>query len=170
MQAGFLLAPVAALLWEPERYDDAAAASLAYLATYAAMTLALVGVIGWLWHGGPVTLDRIAGLFSRSRVAAVVLAIALVCLAGLPPAMLGLFAKVRVIAEPVGVGAVVLAVALAFGVLVGAAVYLRWLVPLLRPAEEARSFTDRPALAVGVVAAAVVVVGSVAPNLILGLL
>jgi NADH-quinone oxidoreductase subunit N len=170
MQAGFLLAPVAALLWEPERFADAAAASLAYLVTYAAMTMALVAVVAWLWHGGPVTLDRISGLFARSRVAAVVLAIALVCLAGLPPAMLGLFAKVRVIAEPVGVGAVVLAVALAFGVLVGAAVYLRWLVPLLRPAGETRSFADRPALAVGVVAAAVVVVGSAAPNLILGLL
>jgi NADH-quinone oxidoreductase subunit N len=170
VQAGFLLAPVAALWWEPERLDSAVSATLAYLVTYTAMSLAVFAVVGWLSHGGDVTRDRVAGLAGRSPLAAGVLAVGLVCLAGLPPAMLGLFAKVRVIAEPVGVGSAVLAAALAIGVLLGAAVYLRWLLPLIAPATDDRRFADRPALLVGGVAAVVVVVGSVLPDLVLGLL
>jgi NADH-quinone oxidoreductase subunit N len=92
----------------------------------------------------------------------------LVSLAGLPPAMLGLFAKVRVIAEPVGAGSVVLAVLLALAVLVGVAAYLRWLVPALQ-AGSGRVSVPIGVSAAGVIAAVVLVVGSVAPEWVLGL-
>ena len=168
-QAGFLLAPLGAVAGEPDRFDSAESAVLAYLVTYAAMTVAVFAAV--LAAAGTRSVLRrsdLVGLITRAPVATGVLAVGLVSLAGLPPAMLGLFAKVRVIAEPVGAGSVVLAVLLALAVLVGVAAYLRWLIPALQ-AGSGRVSVPIGVSAAGVIAAVVLVVGSVAPEWVLGL-
>jgi NADH-quinone oxidoreductase subunit N len=67
------------------------------------------------------------------------LAFALACLAGLPPGLLGLFAKVVVFQVPVDQGAGWLAVVMAVNVVIGLYYYLAWAAALYaRPAEDAR--------------------------------
>ncbi len=94
------------------------------------------------------------GLLKRRPLLAMPLAFALLALAGLPPAVVGLVAKIVVLRPVAGEGMWWLAVVAALNVALGIAVYLRWIVVIAtRPArvdaltEAARAASDDDAAA-----------------------
>jgi NADH-quinone oxidoreductase subunit N len=134
-QAGWVLLPLSGGV-EP----SAVAASVGYLLAYSVGTLAVFAVVALLARrhedggGGPGgdghRLSTYHGLWRRRPGLALVLAFGLLCLAGLPPGVMGLVAKIAALAPAVDAGAWG-TVAVAVGnVALGVAVYLRWLVPV----------------------------------------
>ena len=94
-----------------------------------------------------------------SRSSAFALAFALACLAGLPPGLLGLFAKVVVFQAPVEQGTGWLAVVMAVNVVIGLYYYLAWAAslygraggdgaPALRPPSYRISWSDGTAIGI----------------------
>src|SRR5204862_6458926 len=80
------------------------------------------------------TIEAYRGLARREPVAAAVLAFGLACLAGLPPGIVGLVAKVVAVRPVVDVGAWPLALLAAANVALGLVYYLRWAALLFAPA------------------------------------
>jgi NADH-quinone oxidoreductase subunit N len=166
-QAGFMLAPLAVLA---EVGPEAVQATLAYLLIYAVVNLAAFSVVVLTSRSGPATLlDDYAGLLRRRPLAGAGLAFALLCLAGLPPGVVGLFAKLVVFRVVVDGGLGWLAVVMAVNVALGLAYYLRWVAVVVGagPAGD-RAPAGPPSVvtAVGVTATAAVVL-SFAPGLVL---
>ncbi len=176
-QAGWVLLPLAgAVQATPAAARAAAAASVGYLAAYVAASLAAFSVVVVLARRHPAgqehTLEAYRGLARREPVAAFVLGFALLCLAGLPPGVVGLVAKVVAVRPLVDAGVWPLALIAAANVALGVAYYLRWAALLVTRTEAPTpSWRVRPAegIALGGAGAAVVVL-SVAPQAIAGLL
>ena len=127
-QAGWVVLPVAALTAQGLR------ASAAYVLVYAVATLvafAAVAIVG----AGP--LARTRGLLRRDRLTGGALAFALLVLAGLPPGIIGLVAKVVALRPAVSAGLWPLALVAVVAVVLGIAVYLRWFAMLLGEAQPA---------------------------------
>lgn len=173
--AGWVLLPLAGAGTGLGSAQRAAAASVAYLLGYAVATLAAFTVVLLVTRhhpdGAEHDLEAYTGLARREPVAAAVLAFALVSLAGLPPGVMGLVAKVVALRPVVDAGGWVIAVVAAVNVALGLAYYLRWgalLVARARP--EGRSLTwsvtTAEGVALGATAAGSVVL-SVAPQLLL---
>jgi NADH-quinone oxidoreductase subunit N len=173
-QAGWVVLPVAALT------TDGLRASAFYVLTYAVATLvafAAVAVVG----AGP--LSRMRGLLRRDRLTGGALAFALLVLAGLPPGIIGLVAKVVALRPAVEAGLWPLALVAVVAVVLGIAVYLRWFALLIadpgetggeEPGEVQREVSDpasvelaRVVLVVGTV---LLVLLSALPGLLLDLL
>ncbi|MDQ4008404.1 MAG: NADH-quinone oxidoreductase subunit N, partial [Actinomycetota bacterium] len=130
-QAGFMLAPLAVLA---DVGDDAVLASMAYLLIYGVVNLAAFAVVAAVDRARPGgRISDYAGLARRQPWAGAGLAFALLCLAGLPPGVVGLVAKVVVFWVVVEGGLGWLAVVMAVNVAIGLAYYLRWMVVLLGP-------------------------------------
>ncbi|MER6943893.1 NADH-quinone oxidoreductase subunit N [Nonomuraea sp. NPDC000554] len=150
----------------------AVGASLAYLVIYAAMNLGAFAVVMLVSRTVPRNeLDDYRGLAFRSPVAALALAFCLICLAGLPPGLAGLFAKVVVFREIVHGGAGWLAVVMAVNTVIGLYYYVVWTARLFTPdgaARGARRALPATWIAVGL-AVAVAVLFSVAPQLVLSM-
>jgi NADH-quinone oxidoreductase subunit N len=104
-------------------------------------------------------------------VAALALAFFLACLAGLPPGLVGLFAKVVVFDAAIDASANWLALIMAINTVIGLAYYLAWAASLFRSGDErlAAGVPWSTGAAIGVTAAITVVL-SVAPGLVLNLL
>ncbi|MFC0040405.1 NADH-quinone oxidoreductase subunit N [Actinomadura rayongensis] len=171
-QSGYMLAPLAS---GAHRLPEAVAATTAYVALYAVMNLgAFAVVVGFRRRAGAVggadALDDFRGLGRRSPAVAAALAFFLICLAGLPPGVMGLFAKVVVFRSTVAGGATWLAVIMALNTVIGLFYYLRWAVLLFAEPTGRPYATAVPGLpvrfAVGAAAAGAVVL-SVAPQLVL---
>jgi NADH-quinone oxidoreductase subunit N len=99
------------------------------------------------------------------------LAFALACLAGLPPGLLGLFAKVVVFRAPVDQGVGWLAVVMAVNVVIGLYYYLAWAATLYSRSDPAGSppsyrISWSDGLAIGITLGAALWL-SVAPGLVL---
>jgi NADH-quinone oxidoreductase subunit N len=130
-QAGWVILPLAG----SARPGPTAGSAIAYLAAYIVATLlafAVVAVVARDAPGGEQhELSAYAGLARRRPVLAGALILALLGLAGLPPGVFGLVAKVvalrPVVADQVWVVAAVAVVNVALGI----AVYLRWAVVLV---------------------------------------
>ncbi|MDT0310510.1 NADH-quinone oxidoreductase subunit N [Streptomyces sp. DSM 44917] len=138
-QAGYLLVPVAAAAYE-DTPGDAVGAALAYGLMYAAVNLGAFAVAAHVARRSPA--HRVAdyrGLYARRPLAALALAFFLLCLAGLPPGVIGLFAKVAVFATAVEAGLAPLAVAMAVNVALALVYYLRWTALLFRGPEPAQA-------------------------------
>ncbi|MFJ2028492.1 NADH-quinone oxidoreductase subunit N [Streptosporangium sp. NPDC087985] len=175
-QSGYILAPLGV------RSNEAVSASIAYLVFYAAMNLGAFAVVMLVSRrGGRNELDDYRGLAFRNPVAGVALAFFLICLAGLPPGLAGLFAKIVVFREIVDGGGGWLAVVMAVNTVIGLYYYLAWAVRIFTPVPVAESAGVPPAeggsrtrwAPVGVaivLAGAVAVVFSIAPQAVLGLL
>jgi NADH-quinone oxidoreductase subunit N len=167
-QAGYILVPLAVTRWNGQdlasvpvgqawNLGPAVTASIAYLVFYAAMNLGAFGVVsalgGTLPGGGELADYR--GLSSRQPRAAWPLGLFLLCLAGMPPGLMGLFAKVAVFRAVISGGLTWLAVIMAINVVIALFYYLRWAGALFAPAAEdhrstlARSIPLGPRLAVG---------------------
>ena len=169
-QSGYMLVPLgAAGADDPRR---AFTATVAYVLAYAAMNLAAFAVVAAVGRDHPdQRLDDYRGLAGRSPLAAATLGLALVALAGLPPGIVGLVAKVVVFAVPVRAGTGWLAVVMAVNVVIGLAYYLRWAASLFGPVPDGpvrrapSPFARTDRAAIGLALAAVVVL-SVAPALV----
>jgi NADH-quinone oxidoreductase subunit N len=176
--AGYLLVPLGALATDAgaEGARTAVAATLGYLALYVAVNLGAFACVTAVARQHPGNaIEDYRGLAMRSPLLAAALAFFLLGLAGLPPTLAGLVAKVVVVRAALLGGAGWLAVAVALNTVVGLAYYLRLAAlpfrPPLQPDAAAPSPRLRlaPSLAVAVAAVAVVtVVLGVVPQLVLG--
>ncbi|GAA2916204.1 NADH-quinone oxidoreductase subunit N [Streptomyces thioluteus] len=134
-QAGYLLVPLAAAGYarEPGR---AVGSTVAYALMYAAVNLGAFAVAALVARTSPAQrLADYRGLFARRPLAALCLAFFLLCLAGLPPGVIGLFAKVTVFSAAVDAGLGWLAVVMAVNVVIALYYYLRWAAVLFREAQ-----------------------------------
>ena len=151
-QAGYILVPFAAVGADGAG-DGAAGASMGYLAIYAFVNLgafAVAAVVGTRYP--EQRLSDYRGLVHDEPGAGWPLAFALVALAGLPPGIVGLLAKV-VVFDAVAGPTTWLAVVMAVNVAIGLVYYVRWLGELFRPSRvEGASRYDVPngvAVAIG---------------------
>jgi len=104
-------------------------------ATLAAFAVVVV-VAQWHPLGERHGLDAYDGLLRSRMVLGVVLGFALLCLAGLPPGVMGLVAKVVALRPVVGAHAWLLTSIAVLNVVLGVAVYLRWAVRLVAATGE----------------------------------
>jgi NADH-quinone oxidoreductase subunit N len=175
-QAGWVLVPFAAAGGSGDSVRVAIAASVGYLLAYVVAGLAVFAVVVLVARHHPAgeehTLDAYRGLARTEPVAAAILGFALAGLAGLPPGVMGLIAKVVVLRPLVDQGLWVFAVVAAVNVALGLAYYLRWAGLLLAtPEGEAPRWRVRPAEGLVLGGAAAACVGlSVGGQAIAGLL
>ncbi|WP_367140839.1 MULTISPECIES: NADH-quinone oxidoreductase subunit N [Streptomyces] len=172
-QAGYLLVPIAAAGYA----DDPAHAigsTVAYALMYAAVNLGAFAVAALVARTSPRNrITDYRGLYARRPLAALAMGFFLLCLAGLPPGIIGLFAKVTVFRAAVDAGLGWLAVVMALNVVIALYYYLQWTAILFRPAEEEAAQTTAPAripLPLGAAIALAAVAGialSGAPQLVL---
>ena len=184
-QAGYLLAPLGGFAVASGRTDEAlvlaVTATVAYTVFYVLMELAAFGAVVALRGGGADggEIEDYRGAARRARWTGAAFTLALVGLAGLPPGLAGMFAKVAVVRSLLGGGAGWLALIVAVNAVVGLAYYLRVAAVLYSPAPSpSPSLSPVPAraglgtvpwavgAALGVATAVAVVVGF-APQLVL---
>ncbi|MFF4959061.1 NADH-quinone oxidoreductase subunit N [Streptomyces sp. NPDC001222] len=134
-QAGYLLVPIAAAAYSKDA-QKSIGSTVAYALTYGAVNLGAFAVAALV--GRAKTLNRISdyrGLYASHPLAALLLAFFLLCLAGLPPGIIGLFAKVTVFSAAVDAGLGWLAVVMAVNVVIALFYYLQWTALLFRAPE-----------------------------------
>ncbi|MGW4722175.1 NADH-quinone oxidoreductase subunit N [Streptomyces sp. NPDC004291] len=134
-QAGYLLVPIAAAAYSG---NDQVGATVAYALMYAVVNLGAFAVVALVARVRPRNrIEDYRGLYAASPAAALALAFFLLNLAGLPPGIIGLFAKVTVFSAAVDAGLGWLAVVMALNVVIALYYYLRWTALLFRTPEEA---------------------------------
>lgn len=156
-QAGYLLVPIAAAGYadSAEEASHAVGSTVAYALMYAVVNLGAFAVAALVARPVPVPrrgtppapatdgtpagrnalADRIAdhrGLYASRPLAALALGFFLLSLAGLPPGIIGLFAKVTVFSAAVDAGLGWLAVVMALNVVIALYYYLQWTAVLFR--------------------------------------
>ncbi|WP_406378339.1 NADH-quinone oxidoreductase subunit N [Streptomyces sp. NBC_00197] len=134
-QAGYLLVPIASAAYSKDA-QKAIGSTVAYALMYAAVNLGAFAVAALVARTSP--LNRISdyrGLYARNPLSALVLGFFLLCLAGLPPGIIGLFAKVTVFSAVVDAGLGWLAVVMAVNVVIALFYYLHWTTLLFRAPE-----------------------------------
>ncbi|RII22232.1 NADH-quinone oxidoreductase subunit N [Streptomyces sp. YIM 130001] len=148
-QAGYLLVPIASAAYA----DDASGAeraigsTVAYALMYTAVNLGAFAVASLVARSHPRNrIDDYRGLYAERPLAALALGFFLLCLAGLPPGIIGLFAKVTVFAAAVDAGLGWLAVVMAVNVVIALVYYLRWTAVLFRPRDDAPAVPQQPAV------------------------
>ncbi|MBT0767806.1 hypothetical protein KIH74_02645 [Kineosporia sp. J2-2] len=177
-QAGWVLLPFAAVGPSRDSLREAAASALGYLLAYVVAGLAVFAVVVLVARhhraGEEHTLDAYRGLGRTEPVASAVLVFALTCLAGLPPGVMGLVAKVIALRPVVDAGLWPVAVVAALNVALALAYYLRWsalLVVAPGPGRTPPRWRVRPAEGIVLGAAAAGCLGlSAGAQLIAGLL
>ncbi|MFI0240911.1 NADH-quinone oxidoreductase subunit N [Streptomyces sp. NPDC016845] len=168
-QAGYLLVPIAAAAYSDDP-QKSIGSTLAYALMYAAVNLGAFAVAALVARTKP--LNRVSdyrGLYASRPLAALVLGFFLLCLAGLPPGVIGLFAKVTVFSAAVDAGLGWLAVVMAVNVVIALYYYLQWTAALFRaPEGEPTAYRASMPLTAAIAVTAVVGVAlSGAPQLIL---
>jgi NADH-quinone oxidoreductase subunit N len=165
-QSGYMLAPLAG--GSRVRPHEWMTATAAYVAMYAIMNVGAFAVVTVVAHRGRRQLADYRGLARTNPGTATALAFFLICLAGLPPGVMGLFAKVVVFRAAIGGAATWLAVIMAVNTVLGLYYYLSWAARLFAPAERPGSIRVGRAggIAIAVSLAGAIVV-SVAPELVL---
>jgi NADH-quinone oxidoreductase subunit N len=134
-QAGYLLVPIAAAAYSS---DDQIGATVAYALMYAVVNLGAFAVAALVARTRP--LNRISdyrGLYATRPFAALAMGFFLLSLAGLPPGIIGLFAKVTVFSSAVDAGLGWLAVIMAVNVVIALYYYLQWTAILFRAPKSA---------------------------------
>ncbi|WP_326810902.1 NADH-quinone oxidoreductase subunit N [Streptomyces scopuliridis] len=132
-QAGYLLVPIAAAAYAG---GDRIGSTVAYALMYAVVNLGAFAVVALVARTKP--LNRLAdyqGLYARQPLVALAMGFFLLCLAGLPPGIIGLFAKVTVFSAAVDAGLGWLAVVMAANVVIALYYYLQWTAALFRAPE-----------------------------------
>ncbi|MGB7447777.1 MAG: proton-conducting transporter membrane subunit [Ornithinimicrobium sp.] len=135
-QAGWVLLPLATLSSRATR------AAGGYLAVYAVATLLAFVVVSVVARQRGLLLSDHEGLLHEHPLLALPLGFGLLTLAGLPPAVVGLIAKIVVIRPVAGDGLWWLSVVAALNVALGIAVYLRWISVLARRRPRADALTE----------------------------
>ncbi|MGC5041407.1 NADH-quinone oxidoreductase subunit N [Streptomyces sp. DT190] len=142
-QAGYLLVPIAAAAYSGDA-ERSIGSTVAYALMYGAVNLGAFAVAALVGRARP--LNRVAdyrGLYASSPLTALLLAFFLLCLAGLPPGIIGLFAKVTVFSAAVDAGLGWLAVIMAVNVVIALFYYLQWTALLFRAAPEGEAAEHR---------------------------
>ncbi|MEV7681624.1 NADH-quinone oxidoreductase subunit N [Streptomyces sp. NPDC088341] len=140
-QAGYLLVPIAAAGYTDGRPNGSLVpigSTVAYALMYAVVNLGAFAVVALVARTKP--LNRVSdyqGLAARRPVVALAMGFFLLCLAGLPPGVIGLFAKVTVFSAAVDAGLGWLAVVMAVNVVIALYYYLQWTTVLFRTPEGA---------------------------------
>lgn len=168
-QAGYLLVPIAAAAYSDDG-ERSIGSTVAYALMYAAVNLGAFAVAALVGRTKP--LNRISdyrGLYARNPLSALILAFFLLCLAGLPPGIIGLFAKVTVFSAAVDAGLGWLAVIMAVNVVIALYYYLQWTALLFRApeGEPVKHLVPAPVTATMALTGIVAVALSGAPQLIL---
>ncbi|MGI5377453.1 NADH-quinone oxidoreductase subunit N [Streptomyces sp. CA-251387] len=168
-QAGYLLVPIAAAAYSDDA-ERSIGSTVAYALMYAAVNLGAFAVAALV--GRTKTLNRISdyrGLYARNPLSALILAFFLLCLAGLPPGIVGLFAKVTVFSAAVDAGLGWLAVVMAVNVVIALFYYLQWTALLFRgpEGEPVKHLVPAPVTATMALTGIVGIALSGAPQLIL---
>ncbi|WP_326792654.1 NADH-quinone oxidoreductase subunit N [Streptomyces sp. NBC_00841] len=133
-QAGYLLVPIASAAYSS---DDQIGSTVAYALMYAVVNLGAFAVAALVSRTSPDNrLSDYRGLYATRPLAALAMAFFLLCLAGLPPGIVGLFAKVTVFSAAVDAGLGWLAVVMAVNVVIALYYYLQWTAVLFRAPEE----------------------------------
>ncbi|MEU9791694.1 NADH-quinone oxidoreductase subunit N [Streptomyces sparsogenes] len=148
-QAGYLLVPIAAAGYADSSSDAAHAigSTVAYALMYAAVNLGAFAVAALVARTHPAgRLSDYRGLYASRPAAALALGFFLLCLAGLPPGVIGLFAKVTVFSAAVDAGLGWLAVVMAVNVVIALYYYLQWTAVLFRAPEPAAQPTAETAV------------------------
>lgn len=160
-QGGWVIAPLAA--------GDTDAA-VGYLAVYVVAVVAALAVVTALSGDGPRRLDDDRGLLRRRPVHAAVLTLALLTLAGLPPGVAGLLAKILALRPLADQGMWWVALPAVAAAVIGLAVYLRWVALILAPTRAPRTPepVDRGATVVAVVVGVLLLVSTLVPTILLG--
>jgi NADH-quinone oxidoreductase subunit N len=134
-QSGYLLVPIAAAAYAGGKQIGS---TVAYALMYGAVNLGAFAVAVLVARTSPQNrISDYRGLYARRPLTALALAFFLLCLAGLPPGIIGLFAKVTVFSTAVDAGLGWLAVLMAANVVCGLYYYLRWTALLFRASTEA---------------------------------
>nr|WSZ97789.1 NADH-quinone oxidoreductase subunit N [Streptomyces sp. NBC_00857] len=132
-QAGYLLVPIAAAAYAGH---ERIGSTVAYALMYAVVNLGAFAVVALVARTQPLNrISDYAGLYSRRPLAALSMGFFLLCLAGLPPGIIGLFAKVTVFSTAVDAGLGWLAVVMAVNVVIALYYYLQWTAALFRAPE-----------------------------------
>ncbi|MGH8792689.1 MAG: NADH-quinone oxidoreductase subunit N, partial [Stackebrandtia sp.] len=166
-QAGYLLAPLGAFAVvagrEPAAVDTATAAVLAFAAFYVILELtafaSVVGLRGGAADGGP--LEDYRGSLRRAPLLSLALILALIGLAGLPPGLAGLFAKITIMSA-LADAVPWLGVIVAVNAVIGLVYYLKFTLVVIDTRWTSQTATDEPArpwpVAATVAAGAIVLV------------
>ncbi|MGP3950282.1 NADH-quinone oxidoreductase subunit N [Streptomyces sp. 7N604] len=134
-QAGYLLVPIAAAGYV-DAPSHAIGSTVAYALMYAAVNLGAFGVAALVGRTSPVNrISDYRGLYASRPLAALAMGFFLLNLAGLPPGIIGLFAKVTVFSAAVDAGLGWLAVVMAVNVVIALYYYLVWTAVLFRAPE-----------------------------------
>ncbi|MFE2017192.1 NADH-quinone oxidoreductase subunit N [Streptomyces sp. NPDC059499] len=140
-QAGYLLVPIAAAAYSS---DEQIGSTVAYALMYAVVNLGAFAVAALVARTHPGNrLSDYRGLYATRPLAALAMGFFLLCLAGLPPGIIGLFAKVTVFSSAVDAGLGWLAVVMAVNVVIALYYYLQWTAALFRTPETTPG--DEPA-------------------------
>ncbi|MGY4900663.1 NADH-quinone oxidoreductase subunit N [Streptomyces sp. 900116325] len=144
-QAGYLLVPIASAAYSS---DEQIGSTVAYALMYAVVNLGAFAVAALVARTKPDNrLSDYRGLYATRPLTALAMGFFLLCLAGLPPGIVGLFAKVTVFSSAVDAGLGWLAVVMAVNVVIALYYYLQWTAVLFRAPEEAEPATPAPAAA-----------------------
>ena len=134
-QAGYLLVPIAAAGYASDRHVGS---TVAYALMYAVVNLGAFAVAALVARTHPGNrLSDYRGLYATRPFTALALAFFLLCLAGLPPGIIGLFGKVTVFSAAVDAGLGWLAVVMAVNVVIALYYYLQWTAALFRTPAHA---------------------------------
>ncbi len=139
-QAGYLLVPIASAAYSGR---DQIGTTVSYALMYGVVNLGAFAVAALVARTKP--LNRISdyrGLYAERPAVALAMAFFLLCLAGLPPGIIGLFAKVAVFGSAVDAGLGWLAVVMAVNVVIALYYYLRWTAVLFRAPEGAEEAAE----------------------------
>ena len=146
-QAGYLLVPLgvaASIRSRGAVLDDGVEATLTYLGIYAAMNLGAFTCVALVARRRPrAAIEDVRGLVYVAPFTAVLLAFFLTALAGLPPGVAGLFAKVVVLRAAVDGHVTWLAVVAAVNTVVGLAYYLRVAALVFAPRADSAGARSR---------------------------
>jgi NADH-quinone oxidoreductase subunit N len=137
-QAGYLLVPIAA-----GAVGDDVGALQAYALMYAIVNIGAFAVVVAVSALGAVDIDDVTGLARSRPLLGLAFAFALLCLAGLPPGVIGLLAKVVIFQSAVDGDLTWLAVVMAVNVAIGLVYYLRVIVAVAAPAAPAPTSAER---------------------------
>ncbi|MFE3265858.1 NADH-quinone oxidoreductase subunit N [Streptomyces sp. NPDC059215] len=168
-QAGYLLVPIASAAYSKDA-EKAIGSTVAYALMYAAVNLGAFAVAALVARTSPRNrISDYRGLYARSPLSALLLGFFLLCLAGLPPGIIGLFAKVTVFSAAVDAGLGWLAVIMAVNVVIALFYYLQWTTLLFRApeGETERHRVPAPLTAALALTAVLAIALSGAPQLIL---
>lgn len=136
-QAGYLLVPIAAAAYSS---DEHIGSTVAYALMYAVVNLGAFAVAALVARTNPGNrISDYRGLYATRPLVALAMAFFLLCLAGLPPGIVGLFAKVTVFSAAVDAGLGWLAVVMAVNVVIALFYYLQWTAALFRAPEETQA-------------------------------